>query len=254
MEPKRLSIRKLTEGTFSGHHGVYSGDELVGYMTDEDFSQYVEKHPPATMGPDEGAAAGSTGLSTLFAERVGARGSELEEIRGLVEAGRRAQAGETESAARALILSEAVENGRVRSERALELARDRKITLADFVAVQAAERVLDGAVEAGKILPRERQFFFRDALERPREFSEFVDRAAPVVRLGSDGIASGEVVPVDIEVDRGVRLLMSDQKLSYGKALKALFRENPGLESRYRRAHSRRVDSDESGTAAEAGL
>ena len=254
MEPKRLSIRKLTDGTYSGHHGVYSGDELVGYMTDEDFSQYVEKHPPSTIGADEGAASGSAALSMLFAERVGARGSAIEEIRGLVEAGRRAQAVETASTARALILSEVVENGRLRSERALELARDRKITLADYVAIQAAERALDGAVETGKILPRDRQFFFHAALERPREFSEFVDRAAPVVRLGSDGIASGEMVPVDLEVDRGVRQLMSDQRLSYGKALKALFRENPALETRYRRAHSRRLETDESGTAAEAGL
>jgi phage I-like protein len=249
MEPKRLSIRKLKEGSQAGHHGVFSGDELVGYMTDEDFAQYVEKHPPATVGADVGPASTSK-LSMMFAESVGAGGAALVDIRGLVEAGRRAQARETESSARALILSELVENGRVRGERALQFARDQKITLADFVAVQAAERALDGAVEAGKILPRDRQFYFRDALERPREFAEFVERAAPAVRLGSDGIASGEAVPVDLEVDRGVRQLMTEQKVSYGKALKALFRENPALESRYRRAHSRPVAPDEA-TAAE---
>jgi phage I-like protein len=245
METRKLSIRKLTEGPHAGHHGVFDGEDLVGYMTDEDFAHYVEKHPPATAGQDVDAAGGSARLSMMFAERVGAGGAALEEIRGLVEAGRRAQTREREAAARALILSEVVENGRVRSHRALELARDQKITLADFVAVEGAERALDAAVEAGKILPRDRQFYFRDALERPREFSEFVERAAPVVRLGSEGIASGEAVPVDLEVDRGVRQVMSERKYSYGKALKAFFRDNPALETRYRRAHSRAEGPDE---------
>jgi hypothetical protein len=251
METRRLNIRKLTEGPHAGHHGVFCGDELVGYMTDEDFNRYFDQHPAGEVGTGAGAAESAAHLSVMFAERVGAAGAALEEIRGLVEAGRRAHARETESAARALILSEVVQNGRVRSERALELARDQKITLADFVAVEGAERALDAAVEAGKILPRDRQFYFRDALERPRDFSEFVERAAPLVRLGSEGIASGESVPVDLEVDRGVRQLMSEQKISYGKALKALFRENPGLEMRYRRAHT--AGPDEFG-AAEAAL
>ena len=252
METRRLSIRKLTDGSQAGHHDVFCGDELVGYMTDEDFNRYIEKHLPGRIAIDEGAAE-SAALSMMFAERVGAAGAPVEEIRGLVEADRRAHARETESAGRALLLNEAVQNnGRVRSERALQLAREKKITLADFVAFEGAERALDAAVGAGKILPRDRQFYFRDALERPREFSEFVERAAPMVRLGSDGIASGECVPVDLEVDRGVRQLMSDQKISYGKALKTLFRENPGLETRYRQAHRRSIGLDQPGAAEPA--
>ncbi len=250
METKRLNIRTLTEGPQAGHHGIFYGDELVGYMTDEDFCHYARKHlagagengqavaqpllavPQGAEGSSDAAA-----LSALFAERVGAGGAALEDIRGLVECGRQAQARAEEASARALILSEVVRDGRLYIERALELARDRKISLADYVAVQAAERALDGAVAAGKILPRDRHFFFRDALERPREFNDYVQRAAVVVRLGSDGIGSGESVPVDREVDLGARRLMSEQKISYGRALKALFRENPALEARYRAAH-----------------
>lgn len=249
MEPKRLSIRMLTEGPHAGHHGIFFGDELVGYMTDEDFCHYAQKHlaagatgeaaaqPLTTAQESAGAAGDSAALSALFAERVGAGGAGLDDIRGLVECGRRAQAGEQEASARALILSEVVRDGRLRVERALELARDQKISLADYVAVQAAERALDRAVAEGKILPRDRHFFFRDALERPREFNDYVEGATAVVRLGSDGIGSGESVPVDQEVDLGARRLMSEQKISYGKALKALFRENPALEARYRAAH-----------------
>jgi len=241
MEPKRLSIRMLTEGPHAGHHGIFYGDELVGYMTDEDFCHYAQKHlagavPAAAPAPAE-AATDAAALSGLFAERVGADGAAIEDIRSLVEYGRNAQARDQEAASRALILSEVVRDGRLRVERALELARDQKISLTDYMAVQTAERALDGAVTAGKILPRDRHFFFRDALERPREFNEYVERAAVVVRLGSDGIGSGESVPVDQEVDLGARLLMSEQKISYAKALKALFRENPALEARYRAAH-----------------
>jgi hypothetical protein len=45
---------------------------------------------------------------------------------------------------------------------------------------------------------------------------------------------------------------MSEQKVSYGRALKLLFRENPALEARYREAHSRRLDT--SGSEAEPGV
>jgi Mu-like prophage I protein len=252
MEMKRLSIRKLEDGPHAGHHAVFCGDDLVGYMTDEDFSKYAQKHLPgaggavAGQGPRETAA-----LSTLFAERVGVSGACLDDIRGLVEAGRLAQAQQTEAASRALILSEVVRDGRVHPERALELARDQKISLADYVAVQSAERAIERAVGQGKILPRDGHFFFRDALERPAEFAEFVERAAPLVRLGFAGIGSGEAVPVDQEVDLGVRRLIGEQKISYGKALKVLFREHPALEARYRAAHSRKIEAG--GTPMEPG-
>lgn len=249
MEMKRLSIRKLEDGPHAGHHAVFCGDDVVGYMTDEDFCKYAQKHLAGVA--NEGAGATNTGqaqrdtaaLSTLFAERVGASGACLNDIRDLIEAGRLARAHQTEASSRMLILSEVVRDGRVRPERALELARDQKISLADYVAVQSAERALERAIDQGKILPRDRHFFFRDALERPREFAEFVERAAPLLRLGSEGIGSGEAVPIDQEVDLGVRRLMGEQKMSYGKALKALFRENPTLEGRYRTAHSQRIEA-----------
>ena len=248
MDLKRLSIRKLEDGPHAGHHAVFCGDDLVGYMTDEDFCKYAQKHLSGANAAAGGTAAGQamreTGaLSTLFAERVGASGAGLEDIRGLVEAGRLAQSQQTEASSRMLILSEVVKDGRVRPERALELARDQKISLADYVAVQSAEQALERAIHQGKILPRDRHFFFRDALERPGEFAEFVERAAPLVRLGSEGIGSGEAVPIDQEVDLGVRRLMSEQRISYGKALKALFREHPALEARYRSAHSQKIEA-----------
>ena len=248
MEMKRLSIRKLSDGPQAGQHGVFFGDDLVGYMTDEDFLKYAQKHLPGVLQPTD------SGLSELFAERVGAAGAALEDLRELIAAGRHAQAQESESASRALVLSEVVRDGRVRAERAIELAREQKITLADYVAVQAAQTAVDHAVEEGKILPRDRHFFFRDALERPREFADFVERATPAVRLGSEGIGSGEAIPIDQEVDLGARRVMSEQKVSYSKALKLLFRENPALEARYRQAHSRQLDAPSAEIESGAGI
>lgn len=248
MEMKRLSIRRLEDGPHAGHHAVFYGDDVVGYMTDEDFTKYAQKHlAGGANAAGDGIQAGEiqpdeASLSMLFAKRVGAPGAGLDDIRGLIEAGRLGRAQQTEASSRRLVLSEVVRDGRVRPERALELARDQKISLADYVAVQSAERALERAVDQGKILPRDRHFYFRDALERPAEFAAFVERAAPLVKLGSEGIGSGEAVPIDQEVDLGVRRLMSEHKISYGKALKALFREHPALEARYRTAHSHKVE------------
>lgn len=147
--------------------------------------------------------------------------------------------------ARALLLTEAVKDGALDDDKAVTLADQGKITFADYIRAQQAEKKLDEAVRAGKILPRDRKFFFRDALERPKEFSEYVEKAMPVINLSSVGLGSSENIPVDQEVDLGVKKLMSEAKdLSYGKALKQLFKGNPQLENRYRAAHSARVSSD----------
>jgi phage I-like protein len=246
---KRLSIKKLTEGDQAGHHGIFYGDELVGYMTDEDFAKYAQMHLPTSTPTSQTAE-----LSELLSE-CGVTGVEGERPREqLIERLRRLaefEGREARGAARAQLLSAVVENGRVASDRAAQLARDEKISLADFVSLEAAERLLSEAVAQGKILPRDRAFFFTDALERPEAFAEFIAKATPVVRLGADGIGSAEMVPVDQEVDRGVRRLMSERSVSYAKALKQLFRENPGLEARYRQEHTKPLgDAEQSAATA----
>ena len=198
------------------------------------------------------------------------------ELKRLVEAGRAATVRERQGEARRLLLAEcfraANEAGlalkarpegasppgpgqagptgavTLNEERAIQLMREGKITGIDYAEANQAEKLLDRAVRELKILPRDRGFYLRDAIERPAEFAEFIRQAVPVIRLGSLGTGSGEQVPVDEEVDRGVRKLMSDHeaarkpgepKLSYGTAMKQFFRENPGLEERYRAAHRR---------------
>ncbi|HEV2177363.1 MAG TPA: phage protease [Terriglobia bacterium] len=232
---RQLALKKLTEGALAGHHGIFEGDDLVGYMTDEDFAKYAQEHLPQVVSQQNQTKK----MNELFAERVGARGAAIDEIVTLVESGRRAQAQSAEAEARSLAFDEAVKDGQLLTDRAGELAREQKITLAEYINLQAAQKAVDRAVVQGKVLPRDRKFFFRDALERPREFAEYLDKAMPVVRLGAEGIGSGESLPVDQEVDVEVKRLMSEQNVTYGKALKELLRENPGLEARYRRAHNK---------------
>jgi hypothetical protein len=184
--------------------------------------------------------------SRMFAERVGMPGASPEAIRERLAL---AETVETENtvSARALRLLETVKDGVVNQVRAMELARDNEITLADYIAVQEAERRLDEAVREGKILPRDRQFFFREALERPSEFADFVKRAVSVVRLGSQGIGSVGDISVDEEVEIRTRNLMKDEGLSYAKALKRVLAGDKELERRYHGVHRREIGATAGG-------
>ena len=244
---KKLTVRKLKDGLLAGHHGVIDGDHPVGYVNSDEFRDYVKQR----LGEGEfddlfeqsELSEASTGRATrTFGERVGMPGASLDTIRERLAV---VEAVETHSnaSARALRLLETVKDGLVNQVRAMELARDNKITLADYIAVEDAEKKLDEAVREGKILPRDRQFFFRDALERPSEFADFVKRAVPVVRLGSQGIGSVSDISVDEEVEIRTRNLMKDEGLSYAKALKRVLAGDKELERRYHGVHRREIGS-----------
>ncbi len=130
------------------------------------------------------------------------------------------------------------------AEKAKQLLRDGKINAADLLDAIEAKSMLDDAVAKGKVLPKDRAFFFEIAFNHPKKFTEYIAGAVPVVRLGTAGIGSTDQVPVDQEVDIETKKLMSDKKLSYGKAMKEVFKTNPQLEERYRAAHRQEVRSD----------
>lgn len=249
---KKLTLKKLTEGDHAGHHGVFDDDDMVGYLSDEDLKSYAKEH--LGVNPDFDEFAQEKGSEAL-AERLGVTpGTTINQVRKLIEVAREAEERRSSNVAQRTLLADAVRDGRLDNDRAALLAREGKISLADYIAAQEAERALDRAMARGKLLPRDRKFFFRDALERPKEFNEFVDKAVPVVRLESQGIGSGEQIPVDQEIDLEVKRLMSEQKMSYGRALKQLLHENPALETRYREAHSRRIGPDAPASGARAGI
>jgi phage I-like protein len=203
-----LQVHKGRAGTkHEGHHIFSSGGKMLGCMSEKSLKGYAAKHLGAS------------------AEKA------TEEVIDVTK----------------LILSEVAKDGKLNNQRASELAAESKITLADYIRAQEAEKLIDGAIQAGKILPKDRKFFFRDALERPAEFAEYVKSAPQAVKLGVHGIGEAESMSPDQEVTALTKKLIEEKKLQYPAALKQVLTENPGLAERYRAAHSARVNSD--GTA-----
>lgn len=239
---KRLTLKKIGDGERAGHHGVFDGDQAVGYVDDSEFSEYCREHLgiPSAGTVDEPV---EQVLTELLCESGIQDLESATPVRAQVKSlfGRLAslEAQGREAAGRNLLLSDAVRDGVLDGAKARALAREKRITIDDYIAVQEAGRAVDQAVARGKILPRDRAFFLRDAVERPREFARFVEQAVTVVPLTALGLGSTEQLPVDKEVDLNVRRLMSEKNLGYAKAMKLLFAENPALEARYHAEHSK---------------
>ncbi len=209
-----LKIRKGRKGSkHEGHHIVSLDDGDVGCMGDEDLKQYAAQH--LGVNPDDAAT-----------EKQGAKATDAER--------------------RALILTEVAKGGKIDAKKAIELSERGAITFADYIRAQEAEKMIDAAIREGRILPRDRAFFFRDALERPEEFAEYA-KSAQAVNLTVTGFGSGERPGVDEEIDLGVKKLMADKNLNYASAYKQFLSENPVLAGQYRAKHSSRVNAD--GTA-----
>ncbi len=210
-----LKIRKGRKGSKQDGHHVLSttgeGGDDVGYLSDDDLKQHAAQH--LGFNPDADAAK--------------AQASELSR--------------------RATLFSEVVKDGKVNSQAAIKMSEQGKITFADYILATEAEKQIDAAIRAGKILPRNRAFFFRDAIERPEEFAEYVTSAAPVVMLGSAGIGGARPASPDDAIRLGVKKLMAENsKLSHAQAHKQFLSENPDLKREYELAHTQRsvVDAD----------
>jgi phage I-like protein len=214
-----LKIRKGRKGSkHEGHHIVsLAGGADVGCVSEEDLRQHAAKHLGVNPSEEEDAEQAE--------EKE--RASELRR--------------------RSLILSEVAKDGKIDSRRAIELADRGKITFADYIRAQEAEKLIDTAVREGKILPRHRAFFFADALTRPAEFAEYVKQAPQAVKLDTVGFGSAGRGTPDQEIDLGVKKLMRESKMDYAAAFKQFLAENPVLADQYRRQHSPRVNAD--GTA-----
>jgi hypothetical protein len=239
---KKLMMKKLEGGDQKGHHGVFDGDDMLGYVHADDFADHAKKHLDDLMDYDDFRAAAS--------KHPGIKGEEAEEGEEMKGDGKKKmrerlaefEAREARAQAQQIILSELVEDGHVDNSRAALFAQQGRLTLADYIAAQEAEKEIDEAVRAGKLLPRDRKFFFCDALERPAEFAEYVKGAVPVVNLSSVGIDSGEGMSVDQELDARVKELRAkDDKLDYGQAMQKVLASDAQLKQRYNELHRREL-------------
>lgn len=254
-EMKKLSLKKLDAGPAAGHHGVFDDLDPVGFVDAGEFADYARQQADASgeAVSNRGAGEASEGSgdcpSPQLAERIGVTPSTtFDELR------RRLATDGSQAEARAVLLGEALQQGALDNARAAVLAREGRITLADYIAAQEAEKKLEEAVRAGKILPRDRKFFFRDALERPREFDEYLAHLVPALRLGSVGLGSAGELSVDDEVRVRTERLIAEEHLSYSKALKKVLASDRELERRYRAAHRRRLLGDIDNEGAASGI
>lgn len=229
---KKLTLRPIADDPEGPHDETHAGDHAVyeegfeaplGVIPHADLADYAARH--LGLNPDDAEDKDANAHDEAEASKVEARAAHR----------------------RTLFLGEAVRQGRIDTARASQLAESGRITLADYIHAQQAERLVEAAILAGKILPRDRAFFFRDAMERPEEFEAYAKSAPPVVHLGTRGFSSAEMPPVDQEVHLGATRLMNERGLDYAKALKEFLSANPPLGEQYRRRHSSRADAD--GTA-----
>jgi phage I-like protein len=283
----KLSIKKMTaddspEGT-KGHHGIFDGDDFVGHVTADDLKNHVKScmedgygnmddlRMPGAKGqagikghqePDGDEAAERVAATLLRDSGLGVRdsGKAREEAVAALKLATTQRLVEQREAARGLLLTECLkpatagngqrttDNGQFfDTERAKVLLRENKITAVDLLDAIEAKDALQQAVTQGKVLPKDRAFFFEIALSNPKKFSEYIAGAVPVLRLGTVGLGDAQQLPVDQEVDIETKKLMSEKKLNYGRAMKEVFRSNSQLEERYRAAH--RQEAKDSGPA-----
>ena len=273
MGSKKLSICKMDgadkfdgaqfDGA-DGHHGIFDGKDYLGHVHKDDLKDHVKACTADGFGdldgiaPKDGAPgkgqAGVKGhqqkdadMSELLREsgfRGSAGVSPAEQVQAALKLAATHQLVEAREASRNLLLAECLARGQAQGPtgtfdtgKAKQLLRDSKISAADLLDAIEAKGMLDDAVTKGKVLPKDRAFFFEIAFNHPEKFTDYIAGAVPVLAFGSVGIGSTENMPVDQEVDVEAKKLMSEKNIGYGKAMKELFKVNPALEQRYRDAH-----------------
>lgn len=223
---KKLSIKPIPEGAEqSGDHAVMGEDSEMplGFIPHASLCEYAAKHLGVNPDQKEDMERSDSNVDLETPHAIAACEQRQDSL---------------------LLLGEAVRKGKIDTARATELARMGKITLADYIQAQEAEKMIDAAISTGKILPRDRAFFFEDAIRRPSEFQEYIRNAPSAIRLGVKGLGSSEAMPLDEEIHLGVKHLMTETGLDYAKALKTFLSANPALGEQYRRKHCERIHAD----------
>jgi hypothetical protein len=219
-------------------------------LDDDSFAQIAEKRGITKVADD--AMSEQSAAALLRESGVGTNDDSpaLDRVKQLVELGRSAETVKSSDSARLLLLAEAVKNGKLDNSRAALLAREGKVTLADYISAQEAEKALDLAVAQGKILPRDRAFFFSDALHRPKEFAEWAKNAPRVLAFGSMGIGSAQTLTADEELSaRVMDFQKNDPKLSYSQAFQKVLASYQALAERYHTAHRQQIAPDQGASA-----
>lgn len=235
---KSLKLKCLTDAHLEKHDlpkshlgkiGVFDGDELMGVA--DDGPDGWEKKDGNGDGKNASAPDQTVQGSEVFASEVGMPGKSPAEIAALVKLGIEA-AGSTGTSFN--MLMPAIHDGHINLSEAGALADQGKVRFSTIMLAQEAERKVDAAVKAGKILPKNRQHALRVALSDAAAFSALVEEAKPVVDLRSHGHAGGgEATTAQQALMAEVNAYAKENKCSVSVALSEVTKRKPDLWREY---------------------
>ena len=116
-------------------------------------------------------------------------------------------------------------------------AQGKSVSALEFFRAEV-ERELDGAVKAGKLLPRQRDDWRKIALSDLPTFRRIVATQKPLVPLRPVGLTGTGPDNVQAQVKILAEQRVRERNISFGQALSEIGRELPELVQQYRRAVS----------------
>jgi len=205
------------EPELKGKIGVFDGEELIGVADGPEGWE-------ATHGDGEGIKR----LAEVFASEIGQPGMSFVDIAALVKRGIEAPLDQFAA------LSESIHDGRINLLEAGKLADAGRVSFSTILRAQEAERRVDAAVKAGKVLPKNRAYALKLALSDAAVFNALVDQARPAVDLRSHGHAGGGEQPTAQQALMAeVNAYAKENKCSLSVALSDITKRNPDLWRQY---------------------
>jgi phage I-like protein len=131
-------------------------------------------------------------------------------------------------------LSESIHDGKINLVEAGKLADAGRVRFSTILQAQEAERKVNAAVKAGKVLPKNRAHALKLALSDATGFSALVEQARPVVDLRSHGHAGGgEATTAQQALMAEVNAYAKENKCSVSVALSEVTKRKPDLWREY---------------------
>jgi hypothetical protein len=226
MAAKSLKLKCLTDADLDKHGlpashkgkiGVFDGEEHIG----------TAEWPEGWQGPNDGDEEEGDGTAidaAAFASEVGTEGRPPAEIVARVNRGHEARQDQF------AVLAEAIHEGHINLVEAGKLADAGRVRFSTILQAQDAERKVEAAVRAGKVLPRNRTHALRLALSDAAGFAALVEQAVPVVDLRTRGHAGGGEQPTAQQsLMAEVNAYAKENKCSVSEALSEVTKLKPDL-------------------------
>jgi hypothetical protein len=203
---KKFSLRRIADGPHQGKFALYADEELVK-LNDEDVVFDEEDLRKLIDDADAGDLDEDLEEEDL---RVGRGGKRMTEV------------------AR---LSQIFKDGKVNLKEAARLVDEGALQPGSIFRAQEAEKLVERAIHAGKILPKKRSAAFRMALRDSKGFKALIEDAKPIVDFRTYGHSAGHegVGTAQEELDLEVKTFMTEQKVGYSEALSEITKRNPEL-------------------------